>query len=83
MISRMPRRHGLRRDVRRERQRSCRGQLELDRRHQPDHVDSRSDHVDDGIVDETLKESFPASSPPSWAAPARIDLPKRDHDATS
>jgi hypothetical protein len=57
--------------------------LELDRRHQPDHVDSRSDHVDDGIVDETLKESFPASGPPSWAAPARIDLPKRDHDATS
>jgi len=58
--------------------------IELGRRNQSDHVDSRSDRLaGDGMVDETLEESFPASDPPSWAAPARIGSPKRDHDATS
>jgi len=57
--------------------------MEFGRRHPTDR-DSRPDHiVDDRMVDETLEESFPASDPPSWTAPARIGSPKRDHDATS
>jgi hypothetical protein len=31
-------------------------------------------------IDETLKESFPASDPPSWSAPVRIGKPKRKRD---
>jgi hypothetical protein len=33
-------------------------------------------------IDASLKESFPASDPPSWAGPARIGSPRRDEEAT-
>jgi hypothetical protein len=34
-------------------------------------------------IDESLKESFPASDPPSWAGPARIGSPMRDENVAS
>lgn len=37
-------------------------------------------HIEEEI-DEALKESFPASDPPSFTPTARLGLPNRDHDA--
>jgi hypothetical protein len=47
------------------------------RRKRPD-PDSRLPSEDE--VDEALRETFPASDPPSWAPLARLGAPKRVHD---
>ena len=34
-------------------------------------------------IDESLKETFPASDPPSWTLVARIGSPRREHGTAS
>ena len=49
------------------------------RRKRPAHdPDSRLPSEDE--IDEALRETFPASDPPSWAPLARLGAPKRVHD---